>query len=70
MKKVVQETVVIEERRGMDVCASRDPAKAAGLVLDAQAEAASVVAAGVKGKEGSAETEEKRRKKGRRLAKP
>ncbi|XP_030353285.1 band 4.1-like protein 3 isoform X5 [Strigops habroptila] len=73
VKKVVQETVVIEERRGMDVCASRDPAKAAGLVLDAQAEAASVVAAGVKGKEGSAETEgekeEKREEAGKALTK-
>ncbi|KFQ71801.1 Band 4.1-like 3, partial [Phaethon lepturus] len=57
VKKVVQETVVIEERHGMSALASRDPAKAAGLVLDAQAEAASVVAAGLKGKEGSAGTE-------------
>ncbi|XP_061212336.1 band 4.1-like protein 3 isoform X12 [Neopsephotus bourkii] len=73
VKKVVQETVVIEERRGMDVCASRDPAKAAGLVLDARAEAASVVAAGVKEKEGSAGTEgakeEKREEAGKALAK-
>ncbi|KFQ57021.1 PREDICTED: band 4.1-like protein 3 [Nestor notabilis] len=73
VKKVVQETVVIEERRGMDVCASRDPAKAAGLVLDAQAEAASVVAAGVKGKEGSSGTEEakegKREEAGKALTK-
>uniref|UniRef100_A0A8C6N8C0 Uncharacterized protein n=1 Tax=Melopsittacus undulatus TaxID=13146 RepID=A0A8C6N8C0_MELUD len=73
VKKVVQETVVIEERRGMDVCASRDPAKAAGLVLDAQAEAASVVASGVKEKEGSAGTEgakeEKREEAGKTLAK-
>ncbi|XP_065524112.1 band 4.1-like protein 3 isoform X8 [Lathamus discolor] len=73
VKKVVQETVVIEERRGMDVCASRDPAKTAGLVLDAQAEAASVVAAGVKEKEGSAGTEgakeEKREEAGKALAK-
>ncbi|XP_035751838.1 band 4.1-like protein 3 isoform X1 [Egretta garzetta] len=55
VKKVVQETVVIEERHGMNVHASGDPAKAAGLVLDAQAEAA--LAAGMKGKEGSAGTE-------------
>uniref|UniRef100_A0A8B9FSQ8 Erythrocyte membrane protein band 4.1 like 3 n=1 Tax=Amazona collaria TaxID=241587 RepID=A0A8B9FSQ8_9PSIT len=73
VKKVVQETVVIEERHGMDVCASRDPAEAAGLVLDAQAEAASVVAAGVKEKEGSAGTEgakeEKREEAGKALTK-
>uniref|UniRef100_A0A8C3GL82 Erythrocyte membrane protein band 4.1 like 3 n=1 Tax=Cairina moschata TaxID=8855 RepID=A0A8C3GL82_CAIMO len=55
--KVVQETVVIEERRGMNVHASGDPAKVAGLVLDAQAQAASAAAASVKGKEGSAVTE-------------
>lgn len=58
--KVVQETVVIEERRGMNVHASGDPASVAGLV-DAQAQAAS---ASAKGKEGSAVTkgakEEKR----------
>ncbi|KFV19240.1 Band 4.1-like 3 [Tauraco erythrolophus] len=71
VKKVVQETVVIEERHGMNVHASRDPAKAAGLVLDAQAEAASVVAAGLKGKEGSAgiagAKEEKREAAGKAL---
>ncbi|KAK2517902.1 Epb41l3 [Columba guinea] len=50
VKKVVQETVVIEERRGPSVQASGDPAKAAGLALDA-------VTAVVKGKDGSAETE-------------
>ncbi|XP_040406042.1 band 4.1-like protein 3 isoform X23 [Cygnus olor] len=55
--KVVQETVVIEERRGMNVHASGDPAKVAGLVLDAQAQAASAAAASAKGKEGSAVTE-------------
>ncbi|XP_054671686.1 band 4.1-like protein 3 isoform X10 [Grus americana] len=73
VKKVVQETVVIEERHGMDVHASGEPAKVAGLVLDAQAEAASAVAAGVKGKEGSAGTEgakeEKREEAGKALAK-
>uniref|UniRef100_A0A803YLW9 Band 4.1 C-terminal domain-containing protein n=1 Tax=Meleagris gallopavo TaxID=9103 RepID=A0A803YLW9_MELGA len=47
--KVVQETVVIEERRGMNVHASGDPATVAGLA-DAQAQAAS---ASAKGKEGS-----------------
>uniref|UniRef100_A0A8C0ERT9 Erythrocyte membrane protein band 4.1 like 3 n=1 Tax=Bubo bubo TaxID=30461 RepID=A0A8C0ERT9_BUBBB len=72
-KKVVQETVVIEERHGMDVHASRDPTKVAELALDAQAEAASAVAAGVKGKEGSAGTEgakeEKREEAGKALTK-
>ncbi|XP_026699557.1 band 4.1-like protein 3 isoform X11 [Athene cunicularia] len=72
-KKVVQETVVIEERHGMDVHASRDPTKVAGLALDAQAEAASAVAAGVKGKESSAGTEgakeEKREEAGKALTK-
>ncbi|XP_068252507.1 band 4.1-like protein 3 isoform X2 [Nyctibius grandis] len=68
VKKVVQETVVIEERH-----ASGDSAKAAGLALDAQAEAASSAAAGVKGKEGSAGTEgvkeEKREEAGKALTK-
>uniref|UniRef100_A0A8C4UJZ2 Erythrocyte membrane protein band 4.1 like 3 n=1 Tax=Falco tinnunculus TaxID=100819 RepID=A0A8C4UJZ2_FALTI len=72
VKKVVQETVVIEERHGMDVHASGDPAKAARLALDAQA-AAVAVAAGVKGKEGSAGTqgakEEKREEAGKALTK-
>ncbi|XP_052643293.1 band 4.1-like protein 3 isoform X5 [Harpia harpyja] len=70
VKKVVQETVVIKERHGMDVHASGDAAKVAGLALDAQAEA---VAAGVKGKEGSAGTEgakeEKREEAGKALTK-
>ncbi|XP_064299032.1 band 4.1-like protein 3 isoform X14 [Phalacrocorax carbo] len=73
VKKVVQETVVIEERHGMNVHESGDPAKAAGLALDAQAEAALAVAAGVKGKEGSAGTEgakeEKREEAGKALTK-
>ncbi|KAM7123482.1 band 4.1-like protein 3 isoform 6-T8 [Ciconia maguari] len=73
VKKVVQQTVVIEERHGMNVHASGDAAKAAGLALDAQAEAASAVAAGVKGKEGSAGTEgvkeEKREEAGKALTK-
>ncbi|KFU96590.1 Band 4.1-like 3 [Chaetura pelagica] len=73
VKKVVQETVVIEERHGMNVHVSGDPAKAAELVLDAQAEAASVVAAGVKGKEGSTGTEgakeEKRQEAGKAQSK-
>ncbi|XP_074940833.1 band 4.1-like protein 3 isoform X11 [Phalacrocorax aristotelis] len=73
VKKVVQETVVIKERHGMNVHESGDPAKAAGLALDAQAEAALAVAAGVKGKEGSAGTEgakeEKREEAGKALTK-
>ncbi|XP_074432848.1 band 4.1-like protein 3 isoform X43 [Larus michahellis] len=73
VKKVVQETVVVEERRGMNVHVSGDPAKAAGLALDAQAEAASAVAAVAKGKEGSAGTEgakeEKREEAGKALTK-
>ncbi|KAM6276619.1 band 4.1-like protein 3 isoform 18-T21 [Spheniscus humboldti] len=73
VKKVVQEIVVIEERHGMNVHASGDPTKAAGLALDAQAEATSAVAAGVKGKEGSAGTEgakeEKREEAGKALTK-
>ncbi|XP_074998155.1 band 4.1-like protein 3 isoform X1 [Calonectris borealis] len=71
VKKVVQETVVIEERHGTNAHASGDPAKAAGLALDAQAGAA--VAAGVKGKEGSAGTEgakeERREEAGKALTK-
>ncbi|XP_064512361.1 band 4.1-like protein 3 isoform X8 [Pseudopipra pipra] len=57
VKKVVQETVVVKERHGMEVHAGGDPAKVVGLALDAHAEAASAVAAGVKGKEGSSGTE-------------
>ncbi|XP_077040585.1 band 4.1-like protein 3 isoform X14 [Agelaius phoeniceus] len=73
VQKVVQETVVVKERHGMEVHAGGDPAKVAGLTLDAQAEAASAVAAGVKGKEGSAGTEgakeEKREEAGKALTK-
>ncbi|XP_062356997.1 band 4.1-like protein 3 [Cinclus cinclus] len=73
VQKVVQETVVVKERHGMEVHAGGDPAKVVGLTLDAQAEAASAVAAGVKGKEGSAGTEgakeEKREEAGKALTK-
>lgn len=73
VQKVVQETVVVKERHGMEVHADGDPAKVAGLALDAQAEAASAVAAAVKGKEGSAGTEgakeEKREEAGKALTK-
>ncbi|XP_053913903.1 band 4.1-like protein 3 isoform X4 [Cuculus canorus] len=73
VKKVVQETVIFEERHGMNAHVSRDPDKAAGLALDAQAETTSAVAGGVKGKEGSAGTEgakeEKREEAGKALTK-
>ncbi|XP_066185448.1 band 4.1-like protein 3 isoform X4 [Sylvia atricapilla] len=73
VQKVVQETVVVKERHGMEVHAGGDPAKVAGLALDAQAEAASAAAAAVKGKEGSAGTEgakeEKREEAGKALTK-
>ncbi|XP_041255217.1 band 4.1-like protein 3 [Onychostruthus taczanowskii] len=73
VQKVVQETVVVKERHGMEVHAGGDPAKVAGLTLDAQAEAASAMAAGAKGKEGSAGTEgakeEKREEAGKALTK-
>ncbi|XP_030918125.1 band 4.1-like protein 3 isoform X15 [Geospiza fortis] len=72
VQKVVQETVVVKERHGMEVHAGGDPAKVAGLTLDAQAEAVSAVAAGVKGKEGSAGTEgakEEKREAGKALTK-
>ncbi|XP_030799674.1 band 4.1-like protein 3 isoform X4 [Camarhynchus parvulus] len=73
VQKVVQETVVVKERHGMEVHAGGDPAKVAGLTLDAQAEAMSAAAAGVKGKEGSAGTEgakeEKREEAGKALTK-
>uniref|UniRef100_A0A8C3NCK9 Uncharacterized protein n=1 Tax=Geospiza parvula TaxID=87175 RepID=A0A8C3NCK9_GEOPR len=73
VQKVVQETVVVKERHGMEVHAGGDPAKVAGLTLDAQAEAVSAAAAGVKGKEGSAGTEgakeEKREEAGKALTK-
>nr|XP_025978558.1 band 4.1-like protein 3 isoform X1 [Dromaius novaehollandiae] len=57
VKKVVQETVVVEERHGLNVHASGDPAKVAGLAPDAHAQAASAAAAVLKGKEASAVTE-------------
>ncbi|XP_051628956.1 band 4.1-like protein 3 isoform X22 [Manacus candei] len=63
VKKVVQETVVVKERHGMEVHAGGDPAKVVGLALDAQAEATSAVAAGVKGKEGSSGTEGEKEEK-------
>ncbi|KAM9163358.1 band 4.1-like protein 3 isoform 5-T11 [Pangshura tecta] len=54
VKKVVQETVLVEERY---VHASGDAVKLAGDQLDAVAQAVSAVASSMKGKEGSAGTE-------------
>ncbi|XP_043395759.1 band 4.1-like protein 3 isoform X29 [Chelonia mydas] len=57
VKKVVQETVLVEERHVTNVHASGDAVKLAGDQLDAMAQAVSAVASSVKGKEGSAVTE-------------
>uniref|UniRef100_A0A8C4YLA4 Erythrocyte membrane protein band 4.1 like 3 n=1 Tax=Gopherus evgoodei TaxID=1825980 RepID=A0A8C4YLA4_9SAUR len=57
VKKVVQETVVVEERYVTNVHASGDAVKLAGDQLDAMAQAVSAVASSMKGKEGSAVTE-------------
>ncbi|XP_036275608.2 band 4.1-like protein 3 isoform X32 [Pipistrellus kuhlii] len=56
-EKVVQEMVVVEERRVMNVHASGDASYAAGEDVDAAAQAASAGASSVKGTEGSALTE-------------
>ncbi|XP_045043681.2 band 4.1-like protein 3 isoform X4 [Desmodus rotundus] len=56
-EKVVQETVLVEERHVMNVHASGDASYAAGDDVDAAAQAASADASSVKGKEGSALTE-------------
>ncbi|XP_054579971.1 band 4.1-like protein 3 isoform X5 [Eptesicus fuscus] len=63
-EKVVQETVVVEERRVMNVHASGDASYAAGDDADAAAQAASAGASSVKGKEGSALTEGAKEEKG------
>ncbi|KAM7176994.1 band 4.1-like protein 3 isoform 9-T9 [Macrochelys suwanniensis] len=57
MKKVVQETVLVEERYVTNVHASGDAVKLAGDQLDAMAQAVPAVASSMKGKEGSAVTE-------------
>nr|XP_008170617.1 band 4.1-like protein 3 isoform X16 [Chrysemys picta bellii] len=57
VKKVVQETVLVEERYVTNVHASGDAVKLAGDQLDAMAQAGSAVASSMKGKEGSAVTE-------------
>ncbi|XP_058133411.1 band 4.1-like protein 3 isoform X30 [Dasypus novemcinctus] len=56
-EKVVQETVLVEERHVMNVHASGDASYAAGDDVDAVAQAASADVSSVKGKEGSALTE-------------
>nr|XP_020830637.1 LOW QUALITY PROTEIN: band 4.1-like protein 3 [Phascolarctos cinereus] len=56
-EKVVQQTVVVEERHVMNVHASGDGSNLAGTHLDAAAQAASAVASNVVGKAGSALTE-------------
>nr|XP_060469300.1 band 4.1-like protein 3 isoform X18 [Panthera onca] len=63
-EKVVQETVLVEERHVMNVHASGDASYAAGEDVDAAAQAASADASGLKGKEGSALTEEAKEEKG------
>ncbi|XP_073187621.1 band 4.1-like protein 3 isoform X16 [Lepidochelys kempii] len=57
VKKVVQETLLVEERHVTNVHASGDAVKLAGDQLDAMAQAESAVASSMKGKEGSAVTE-------------
>ncbi|XP_043414288.1 band 4.1-like protein 3 isoform X15 [Prionailurus bengalensis] len=63
-EKVVQETVLVEERHVMNVHASGDASYAAGEDVDAAAQAASADASGLKGKEGSALTEGAKEEKG------
>ncbi|KAF6087954.1 erythrocyte membrane protein band 4.1 like 3 [Phyllostomus discolor] len=56
-EKVVQETMLVEERHVMNVHASGDASYAAGDDADASVQAASADASSIKGKEGSALTE-------------
>lgn len=62
-KKVVQETVLVEERYMTNVHASGDAVKLAGNLLDAMAQAVSAEASSITGKEGSAVTEGAKEKK-------
>ncbi|XP_015275714.1 PREDICTED: band 4.1-like protein 3 isoform X2 [Gekko japonicus] len=62
--KVVQETVLVEERDVINVHASGDAANLAGAQLDATAQAMSHVAPGTQGKEGCAVTEGAKEEKG------
>ncbi|XP_066479762.1 band 4.1-like protein 3 isoform X1 [Tiliqua scincoides] len=57
VQKVVREAVMVEERHVMNVHASGDAAQLAEMQLDAAAQAISLVASSIKGKEGSAVTE-------------
>ncbi|XP_074843510.1 band 4.1-like protein 3 isoform X21 [Carettochelys insculpta] len=72
-KKVVQETVLIEESYVTNVHASGDAVKLAGDQLDAVAQAVSAAASSVTGKEGTAVTEgakeEKREEAGKAITK-
>ncbi|XP_072805313.1 band 4.1-like protein 3 isoform X3 [Vicugna pacos] len=63
-EKVVQETVLVEERHVLSVHASGDASHAAGDDIDAAAQVASADAASVKGKEGSVLTEGAKKEKG------
>ncbi|XP_074058517.1 band 4.1-like protein 3 isoform X3 [Macrotis lagotis] len=56
-EKVIQQTVVVEERHVMNVHASGDGSNLAGAHLDAAAQAVSAVASNITGKAGSALTE-------------
>ncbi|XP_072591087.1 band 4.1-like protein 3 isoform X38 [Vulpes vulpes] len=63
-EKVVQETVLVEERHVMNVHASGDASYVAGDDMDAATQAASADASGLKGKEGSALPEGAKEEKG------
>ncbi|XP_043364008.1 band 4.1-like protein 3 isoform X34 [Dermochelys coriacea] len=63
VKKVVQETILVEERHVTNVHASGDAVKLPGDQQDAMAQAVSAVASSMKGKEGSAVTEGAKEKK-------
>ncbi|XP_055273144.1 band 4.1-like protein 3 isoform X2 [Moschus berezovskii] len=64
VEKVVQETVLVEERHVMNVHASGDACYAAGDDADTATQAAPADASGAKGKEGSALTEAAKEEKG------
>ncbi|XP_044790647.2 band 4.1-like protein 3 isoform X4 [Bubalus bubalis] len=64
VEKVVQETVLVEERHVMNVHASGDACHVAGDDVDTATQAAPADASGAKGKEGSALTEGAKEEKG------
>ncbi|XP_043299896.1 band 4.1-like protein 3 isoform X9 [Cervus canadensis] len=64
VEKVVQETVLVEERHVMNVHASGDACYAAGDDADTATQAAPADASGAKGKEGSALTDGAKQEKG------